>query len=281
MTSDDGDREAPSELPSLFVDTTAHVDLALGLPETRAMLETLLREYTPNSSTYVQMEFERTAVDAALFVLALSSTPSSGPEYTRELLALVDEGAVPGQPYPRPGLRALARRVVDSVWRQHGRAPSNRRTFHVLVRTLVEHMNDVRERFPRSDDTACDLLPGRQQYRRPLSCAATRATCNINSFLTDRFDNGRLMSTGLEAAPSATPSLRAGVRSRFAGSPVHVKGRERCWPIGDAIIVLEAVSAGRLLTSNVRDLEPMCAAIGVEVLSYNRQRLVAVGSLPT
>ena len=273
VTNHDDDHDASTQLPSLFVETTAHIDLALGSPETRAMLEELLRRYAALSSTYVQMEFERTAVDAVLFVLALSSTPANGPEYTRELYALVNEGVVPGQSYPRPGLRTLARRVIDAIWRQHGSAPSTRITVTVLVQTLINHMNEIISRFPRSDDTACDLLPGRQQHRRPLSCAATRARCDINMFLANRIHKARLMTASIASAPAATPSLRNGMRDRFASLRVHVKGQRRCWPIGDAVIALEAEPAGRLLTSNVRDFEPLCTAIGVEVVGYGKEPL--------
>lgn len=264
----------PTPRQPLFVDTTAHVDLALGAPDVQQNLREMLRAHEAWSSPYVRMEFRRTAGHALDVARRLAVAAPDDRTLFPWMLRAIDRGhAVHGRPLT-PRQRDRSRAAVYMVMERLGGTPAVRAVVLGLLDAaidLVEHLAWAGiERYV--DETDCDLVrPERRQGRRwPLTCNARQAECRQSAFLDghraglatvlaecqadSQFDDARMLDV-LQAVLAATP--------------LKATGQRRCWPLGDLIIVLEAVPAGRLLSSNSKHFAPICRALGVTLVTYS------------
>jgi hypothetical protein len=266
-----GRREPAGGASNLFVDTTVAVDLAIGDSGTQRRVEHMIASRSPTSSSYVQMEYERTVIEAADVVLQLVAT---APDET-EVLSFVHYRLAQ---HRHPNGSVLSDRqvrrcmmLVAALYGRFRQVPVARGAVAALMMVLRRHLQQRVRHLFATNATDCDLVrPERPQgQQRPLRCNAAKAMCQLDRHLTQSQAMLNAIFTSLDQDPETHGSKLAIVLGQVAnGTPLSAKGQRRCWPIGDVTIALEALPVGTLLSSNARDYDPICRAIGLPLETY-------------
>lgn len=261
--------------PAIFVETTVPIDLLLGEEEMRQKLRTFLESYDAQSSTYMLMEFHRTVVHALRSVRHLAVSCPEGRAIFPYILRNI--------PRISPFSARHQKRCHDltiSILEGIEDLPGKRGAIVSYINTLLAMSNDLMWLGINiiSNNTDCDLVRSdREQGAKWLtrvgpermSCTAKKASCLLNNFLESHqsllpgvrancmassdFDDGRAIST-LQLITGQT---------RIAAT-----GENKCWYLGDVIMALEAVSVGRILSSNIKHYRPICDTVGVDLVPY-------------
>lgn len=258
----------------LFVETTVHVDLALGDRGVRQQLEQMLDQYDLWSSTYVLMEFRRTAMYALQVARRLANMVPEDREFFSWILRAIDRG-YGGQPrLLSPRQRDRSRAAVIMIMERLDGIPDARSVAVGLLDATISLVDNLAmagiEHFV--DETDCDLVrPDRVQGRRwPLTCNALQAQCQQSIFLNrERSPMAAVLSECQADEEFDDTKMLETLETVLAANPIQATGQRRCWALGDLVVALEARSVGRLLTSNRRHFAPICKAIGLPLETYS------------
>lgn len=265
--------ESPLPQQPIFVETTALYDLVLGSPTVRRELEELLTGHDRWSSTYVLMEFRRTAVHALDVVRRLAAAAPDDVNLFAWILRAIQHGrgGRSGRLTSRQQHRSID--VTSMVMEQLDGMPAVATMVVSLLDTVIIVVNDLGWAGVGHiiDETDCDLVhEDRPQGRNwPLRCNVHRTQCRQSTFL----EGHRLALTAVldECEGDATfddNRMLSVLRAVLAATPLNAAGERRCWSLGDLILVLEARQAGKLISSNGKHIAPMCRALGVTLLTY-------------
>jgi hypothetical protein len=125
------------------------------------------------------------------------------------------------------------------------------------------------------NETDCDLVRADrpQSSKWPMSCRASVAQCAQGRFLAqNRAYLGAVLAACEANSEFDDGKMLARLRPLVAAENVESRGQWRCWRLADLLIALEARSAGRVLTSNVKHFAPICKVLGVQVVPYDSRR---------
>lgn len=266
--------DAVPPLPPLFVETTAHVDLALGAPKVRQELEQLLAVHEGWSSRYVLMEFRRTAGHALEVARRLAAIAPDDRTIFPWMLRAIDRGHSGQGRLLSPRERDRSRAAVYMVMERLGRTPAARAAVVGLLDSAIQLVEMLAWTGIKRmiDETDCDLVrrdrPQGQQW--PLSCNAQQAQCRQSMFLDQqRTDLAAVLAACQADSEFNDTKMLSVLRAILAITPLKATGQRRCWPLGDLIVALEARPAGRLLSSNRKHYNPICSALGVTLVTYS------------
>jgi len=267
-------QDTPPQLRPLFVETTAHVDLALGAPEVRRELEQLLAAHEGWSSRYVLMEFRRTAGHALDVARRLATIAPDDHTMFSWMLRAIDRGHGGQGRLLSPRERGRSRAAVYMAMEKLGRTPAVRAVVVGLLSATIQLVETLAWAGIKRvvDETDCDLVrPERLQGQRwPLSCNAQLAQCRQSIFLDHHRPELAAVLAECQADREFDDAKMLEVlRAIVSAVPLKATGQRRCWPLGDLIIGLEAHSAGQLLSSNGRHYGPICRALGVTLVTYS------------
>lgn len=264
----------PSQLRPLFVETTAHVDRALGAPEVRRELEQLLAAHEGWSSRYVLMEFRRTAVHALEVARRLAALAPDDHTMFSWMLRAIDRGHGGQGRLLSPRERGRSRAAVYMAMEKLGCTPAVRAVVVGLLSATIQLVETLAWAGIKRvvDETDCDLVrPERLQGQRwPLSCNVRLAQCRQSIFLDHHRPELAAVLAECQADREFDDAKMLEVlRAVVSAVPLKATGQRRCWALGDLIIGLEAHSAGQLLSSNGKHYGPICRALGVTLVTYS------------
>lgn len=263
----------PESLPRIFVETTARVDLAIGSPETGGRLRALLGDYEPWGSPYVRMEVARTVGHAFEVVRSLALIAPSDAQVFPWMLREIERRRGLGRVRLSARQQARSRLATFAAMERLGSVPA--------TRALVAGTASIASRLALDpgwsgiahevDETDCDLvqLSRRQGGRMPMTCNAKHAECRQQGFLERERARLEAVLRECEDDPDFDDDkLQSVLRTVLGGTPLHSLGQSRCWPLGDVILGLEAVSIGSVLSSNRKHFAPICRALGIDLVTY-------------
>jgi hypothetical protein len=126
------------------------------------------------------------------------------------------------------------------------------------------------------DQTECrvaDRRPHREDraFRISLGCTDPAGRCRIAEFWEARRDELAQIVTALEDAPDGSPLAKLRDKGQEILDGSDGWGQPNCWPMGDAILACECPQDVEVCTTNLRDFEPICEAIGKRCFSYEQQ----------
>lgn len=259
----------------IFLETTAYFDLALGESRVRKVIEDLVRNQPLHVSTYVEMEFHRTALQAIRVVLECMrrKPPDDSSQTLAYLLRSVNKSwDSAGRPISERGRKRATGIIAALIDHFRGIAVAN----SVVQQTLEDWLmlfNDVSWLGISviHNRTDCDLVRrDRQQGQRwPLHCNANHAQCQQTVWLrTRRSDLVSVLGALRQLTPPPDVKLLAALERIMDGELVAL-GERRCWPIGDLILALEATESGSMITKNRRHLEPIAIVLGLKLITYS------------
>ncbi len=259
----------------LFVDTTVLNDLSIGVPNVRAVLTKAMRGRTVRSSTYVIMEYRRTGLYALELVRAIIDGASAAKPL--EALARVSDALARGyvetmrkrlNPNDVSRCNAVMRMLLKAI----ESAPSSRALLLAVLDGQIERARATQASLSLVDNTNCDLVqPSRPQSKKwPLSCNKREARCKQRIFLDAKRVELRSIVNACHADKGYDDKRFLKIAHIIVGSPHETTlGKERCFPLGDAIIALEAAATGELMTSNGKHYRPMGVALGLHITVYS------------
>jgi len=258
----------------IFVDSTVTVDLVINTPQVRSELRGRMQDREVWTSRYSLMELRRTAIHALVTVRDLAlAAPEEDSLWPWMLEQIGRRRTAGGQP-PKPNECKRGISVIAAVQRQvRGATPARGMVVGLLTSTIalannrgwlgIQHV---------IDETDCDLVrddrPQGQRWSLAQHCKAMDALCRQSDFLTKNRQYLPAVLAACEVAPRFTPRSLEKLREIAAANPINAKGENRCWPLGDLLIALEARGVGRLLSSNTRDYAPICQTLGVDLDTY-------------
>lgn len=265
--------QSPTRTP-LFIETTAQVDLLLGDPQVRGQLERILSTHETWTSTYVLMEFRRTAVHALEVARRLAAAAPDDEHLFTYMLRAIERGngGFPGKLSARQQKRS--REIVYMVMDRLDTMPVTRLIVTTLLESTILLVNDVKwigiEHI--LNDTDCDLIQaGRPQGQRwPLHCNKQRALCQQSTLLErHRTMLGTVLTECEKDSAFDDQKMLATLRKILAVTPLEAAGEKRCWDLGDTIIAIEALPVARILSSNGKHFAPICRALALTLVSYS------------
>jgi hypothetical protein len=237
-----------------FLDTTAFADAIFGRPEKRRAVKACLEGKTLGSSTYVREQFRATFLHAS--IMAFNELLVTGDPL--EVLSLTDEWQ-----FFTTGQGQKARMVVIHLLRADGVDADDK--LDTLERMITR---DIMREFGRlaqviTNETECCLCHGQPEkdaqgffeLKRKCTLSDPRP-CKIEAFWNVR-------TLQLSAIAKLDHPEGAAKAAKEVVEENQLPRGKRCYvALSDAVIVAEAPEGSTLVTSNVKDFNPLAAAIG-------------------
>lgn len=257
---------------SLFIETTARVDLVLGPQSVKTLLAELVDQNDAWTSRYSTMELRRTAGHALMVVSHhAENAPADSEVYPWVLRKIEQRKGLHGEALTQPQVHR-AMQVLAMIQESLGTAAATKS----LVATVAQECFDLLDR-PEAfgitheiDGTDCDLVNGgrRQNMALPLSCNRLKADCQQSQFLATHGKRLHVLVGALQTNPEFIGAVDA-LRAFLAGQPRVSLGQRNCWALGDIILCLEAVPVGAVASSNRKHFEPITTALGLRLVTYD------------
>jgi hypothetical protein len=258
-----------NEARNIFIETSIQIERILGRIARKEQIRETLEGAKVSTSSYVWMEFRRTALQAMAYLLTIIRLmQQEGETYIRfsELMKRVAAGTAIG----------YSRRVLQRVLLAYGyiletfpRSPVRATTLidylefnieHVIPARFFQGINEVIK------NTDCDLVrpnvPVGDYFHNRLSCNAATAQCSLVYFLVRHRSELLALEHALaQAEPNQiNPSTLAALR-RVNKDVTKAKGERTCWALSDVIIALEAPDDALIYTTD-NHFDVICAALG-------------------
>jgi hypothetical protein len=256
----------------IFIETSIQIERILGRRARQEKIQAALAGAKVSTSSYVWMEFRRTALQAMVYLLTIIRQMQQEGETEilfSELMKRVATGTA----------ISYSRRILQRVLLAYGYILETFPRSPVRAITLIDYLEFNIERviparfFQGIDefitDIDCDLVrpnvPVGDYFQGRFSCNAVIAQCSLVDFLERHKGELLALEHALAQAnlgqinPSALRALR-----RVNKDVTKAKGERTCWALGDVIIALEAPKDALIYTTD-RHFEVICKAIGKQL----------------
>jgi len=254
---------------NIFIETSIQIERILGRIARKEQIRATLEGAKVSTSSYIWMEFRRTALQAMAYLLTIIRQMQQEGETDilfSELMRRVAAGTAIG----------YSRRVLQRVLLAYGYILETFPRSPVRATTLIDYLEFNIERviparfFQGIDEviknTDCDLVrpnvPVGNYLTNRLSCNAATAQCSLIDFLARHQEKLLALEHALAQAnpdqsnPSALTALR-----RVNKDVTKAKGERTCWAFGDVIIALEAPDDALIYTTD-NHFDVLCATLG-------------------
>ncbi len=253
-------------MSEVFLETTIQIDRILGDEASKATIEAHLLEQNVITSTYVHMEFNRTVVDD---FIAVHAAVSAEQHLGDALMRL------------RQGNRRFRPRSLDRclhIWgillNQLEDESFTREKLLDILELYIEQL--LLRRFMAGVDqvvnaTDCDLPKDKPRsadgrYVLEVTCRRQTARCRLPGFMSENLNVlEKVRFRSLESSEQELQVIGETI-SVAQGNWQVAKGQKNCWRLGDLIIVLESPADAAIYTTNRKHFEPLCAALGKQLL---------------
>lgn len=242
-----------------FLDTTVFWAREFGDTDTRAKTEAFLKSKTKATSSYVQMEMNRTALKDAVFL------------YT----VMVEEGNLPAvftrlQSYPQT--ERAVRRCVELLGRitqqRQLRLADSMARLENLIIALGQSMY-LRDVDVMASGTNCPLSDSQIEYvsgtyRINTSCTKKAPACDVSAYMNNRTEDLKKVLAEVSTV-SHLENLTTLLKNVIV-NPQEAKGRN-CATLGDLIICMDSPDDYVISSSNTKDFAPICKSLGKPFVS--------------
>lgn len=253
----------------IFIETSIQIERILGRRARKEQIQAALEGAKVSTSSYVWMEFRRTALQAMAYLLTIIRQMQQEGETDilfSELIKRVAAGTA---------IR-YSQRVLQRVLLAYGYILETFPRSPVRATTLIDYLEFnieyvIPARFFQGIDefianTDCDLVrpnvPVGDYFQSRLSCNTITAQCSIVDFLEHHQSELLALEHALaQASPDQiNPSTLTTLR-RVNHDLSKAKGERTCWALGDIIIALEAPNDTLIYTTD-NHFDVLCAALG-------------------
>jgi hypothetical protein len=262
------------DISKIFLETTIQIERFLETPERRTQILANLVDKQVCTSSYVQMEFQRTLLRDLSYVHSIVGSDCSTAEDCK--IFLHDVMAKLRRRTPHHANRAVMRSlmVIERLLEifEEGRIEKSR-----LLQYLADQIEDLKEEFLEidlqteqgeilqvdcSNQTDCSLVKTGLCH-----CRREEARCSLPTFLSQHAEIVERVRHAFEA--TTQPSNRSSSMSSAMGrvtspGPIdwhRAKGQQNCWPLGDTIIALESPRDAAIYTTD-RHYDVICPIVG-------------------
>jgi len=249
-------------MTKLFLETTIQIQKDFGTKEQRRNIKKALQGKQLLTSTYVMMEYLRTIVaDAVYIYVKLKETEDIG-----EALIHLSE------------LRQYEHRRASRCYVILGRLVDRCGIDQDVILTRLETFLEWQwyDLFSYGveeiiDETGCmltkrDVQSQEQIYRVNLRCRREEKQCQLVEFLNSKRDSLVAIREKLYHQENSQQVKISELIAEVLEDITKAQGRNNCWRLGDVIIALEVPDDAVLYTTNVRHFQPICAALGKNML---------------
>jgi len=254
---------------NIFIETSIQIERILGRRARKEQIQAVLESAKVSTSSYVWMEFRRTALQAMAYLLTIIRQMQQEGEadiFFSELMKRVASGTAIG----------YSQRVLQRVLLAYGYILETFPYSPVRATTLIDYLEFNIEYliparfFQRIDEFItnidCDLVRPNisigDYFQSRLSCNAAAAQCSLVDFLVCHQSELIVLEHVLTQAnpDQINPGALAALR-RVNLDVTKAKGERTCWALSDIIIALEASDDDLIYTTD-NHFDIICAALG-------------------
>jgi hypothetical protein len=243
----------------LYLDTTVFHSRELGDSATKTKIGEFLKDKTKATSSYVQMEINRTVLKDAIYLHSMMVEEANLPAVFTRL-----------QSYPatdRRIRRCLQMLGAITQQRQLQLANSMARLENLIIffaRSMYAWDVDI-----VPSGTKCPLSDPQIQhdsgtYTINMSCTRRAPVCDVSTFMKNRTSDLERILAGTKGVSGLGDLVT--LIEKVITNPEEAKGRN-CMTLGDLIICLDSPSDYVICSTNTEHFQPICKSLAKQFVS--------------